>query len=243
MKKLLSALLGLLLLFSLVSCHTAADKISPYPFLSEKERLSWKDQIITVLSNNKIYESMNYGCRGVALMDLNFDSTPELLVTYAGGSMGNVCVVVYDLLSGEELNWNGVTPHYENGNTFYLCMYSNNDGGYTLLNQGALRDGLEWYETISTSNEILELDVLFEEVFVMNESKYYYCDGNEVDQAEFEQQKKQFFNDHKEIPETRVQIFYWSDLKSETEIEALAEIADALVNSEQQFLDFRQPNN
>jgi hypothetical protein len=105
MKKLLSIFLCLIFICSITSCDTKenlsdneksentlkeTDVVEniPYTFISEQERLSWKDKIITVLSGNNSYEHIEYGCLGVALMNLNFDNTPELIVAYSGGSMG-----------------------------------------------------------------------------------------------------------------------------------------------------------
>ena len=73
MKKILSIFLCLIFALSIVSCDTKehpsesetlettlqeniANEHLPYTFISKQERLSWKDNIITVLSGNNSYE-------------------------------------------------------------------------------------------------------------------------------------------------------------------------------------------
>ena len=266
MKKILVMFLCLILVTSVVSCDKKNDDTKPekaqsttqsttqdttqeastedklpYVFISEQERLSWRDKIVTVISSNDFYddyEVLGHNFLGMALMDLNFDNTPEVIAAYAGGSMGNVCIVAYDLESGAEQCVLGDTPHYQDWNNVYFCVHKNNDGNYLIVNEGSLRDGLEWYMITSSLNDKFELDALFEEVIVDGADNRYYCDGNEVEKAEFEQQKNQFKNDYKEIPETQVKIIYWEDIDTTTESGAISAMADKLVNSEQQFIRF-----
>ena len=257
MKKLLSIFLCLIFICSIVSCDTkenlsdkeksentsqetyAVENI-PYAFISERERLSWKDKIITVLSGNNSYEQIEYDCLGVALMNLNFDNTPELIVAFSGGTMGNVCIVAYDLESGEQLCVLGDTPHYQDWNNVYFCLHRNNYGNYILVNEGSLRDGPEWYMITSKLTEDFKFDTLFEEVITSDDDSKYYFDGNEVDKTEFEKQKEQFKNDYKAVTETQLKIIYWDSIEFETKSEAISKMADKLVNSEQKFIDFNK---
>lgn len=174
----------------------------------------------------------------MALMDLNYDNTPEVIAAYAGGSMGNVCIVAYDLKSGEKLCVLGDTPHYQDWDNVYFCHYRNDEGKYILVNEGSLRDGLEWYMITSSLNDQFKLDALFEEVKSSDDSIRYYCYGNEVGKAEFEQQKNQFKNDYKEIKETQIQIIYWDAIDAQSKSEAISAMADALINSEQEFIKY-----
>ncbi len=255
MKKILSIFLCLIFICSIISCNTkeysyeneetkstsqktqVEEKI-PYTFISEQERLTWKDKIITVLSGNHIYEEIEYGGLGAALLDLNFDNTPELIVVGAGGSMGNVCIVAYDLKSGENLCVLGDTPHYQNWDNVYFCFHRDNNGNYILVNEGALRVGLEWYLLTSKLTEDFKFDSVFEEVKASDDNCRYFCGETEVDKAEFEKQKEQFQNDYQAVTETQVKIIYWDSIEFETKSEAISKMADKLVNSEQQFIDF-----
>ena len=261
MRKILSILLCLLITLSIVSCEketstqqnsddkkdinsteeSSADEKSPYAFISQQERLSWKDKIVTVISNNDLYddyEVLEHNFLGMALMDLNLDNTPEVIAAYAGGSMGNVCIVAYDLETSERLCVLGDTPHYKDWDNIYLCVHRDNEGNYLIVNEGALRSGLEWYTITSSLNNQFKYDTLFEEVQFSDDNIRYYCKGNEVEKTEFEKQKDQFKNDYKEIKETQINIVYWNTIESKTKSDAIIEMADALVNSDQQFIRF-----
>ena len=92
----------------------------------------------------------------------------------------------------------------------------------------------------SSLNDQFKLDTLFEEVKSSDDSLRYYYHGNEVEKAEFEQQKNQFINDYKEIKETQIQIIYWNTIDAQSKSEAISAMADALINSEQEFIDFNK---
>lgn len=247
MKKIVSILLCLLITLSIVACDKEKSAFdgekAPYTFIPEQERLSWKDKIVTVISNNDLYddyEVLTHNFLGMALMDLNFDNTPEAIFAYAGGSMGNVCLVVHDLETGERLCVLGDTPHYQDWNNVYFCVHRDNEGSYLIVNEGSLRNGLEWYTITSSLNNQYKFDTLFEEVKSSDDNVRYYCDGNGVEKTEFDNQKNQFKNDYKEITETQIKIVYWKNIDAETKSEAISAMADALVNSEQQFIDFNK---
>ncbi|MBQ2988048.1 MAG: SH3 domain-containing protein [Clostridia bacterium] len=210
-------------------------------FVSRQERLSWKDKIERFLSNYSYYEYGKHLDFGVALMDLNFDHTPEVIVAYPGGSMGNVNIEVYDLESGEIICDLGDTPHYRRGDHIYLCIYGNDKGDYLIVNEGSLRNGLEWYNLTSVLKEkdgAFKFDVLFEEVIESDDSRRYYYVGEEVDQIEFEKQKELFQNGYKEIAETKIQIVNWNSIDAKNEREEISMMAAALVSSDQQFIDY-----
>ena len=257
MKKLLSIFLCLIFICSIVSCDTKENLSDseksentsqetyvveniPCAFISEQERLSWKDKVITALSVANPYGEIEPGILGAALMDLNFDNTPELIVVGSGGSMGNVYIAAYNIENGEKMCVLGYTPHYQDWNNVYFCLHRNNEGNYILVNEGSLRDGLEWYTITSKLTEDFKFDTLFEEVKTSDDDSKYYFDGNEVDKAEFEKQKEQFKNDYKVVTETQLKIIYWDSIEFETKSEAISKMADKLVNSDQQFIDFNK---
>ena len=223
------------------SQEAVTDGQPPYSFISMQERLTWKDKIVKIMSDNNFYddyEVLQHYFYGAALMDLNLDNTPELVAVYAGGSMGNVCLIAYDLESGEMLCDLGETPHYQYRNNVYFCVHRSNDGKYIIVNEGSIRNGLEWYMMTSQLTEDFKFDVLFEEVIASDESRSYYCTGSQVDKAEFENQKEQFKNNYKAITETQLRIIFWDSLEFETKSEAFSKMADALINSDQQFIQF-----
>ena len=257
MNKILSVFLCLIFLLSFASCtqteyffgdeesenasqEAVTEEQQPYAFISMQERLSWKDKVITALSVANPYGEIEPGILGAALMDLNFDNTPELIVVGAGGSMGNVYIAAYNIESGEKMCVLGYTPHYQDWNNVYFCLHRNNEENYILVNEGSLRNGLEWYTITSKLTEDFKFDSIFEEVKTSDNDSQYYFDGNEVDKAEFEKQKEQFQNDYKAVTETQLKIIYWDSIESETKSEAISEMADKLVNSEQKFIDFNK---
>ena len=164
---------------------------------------------------------------------------PELILAYTGGSMGNVCIVAYDIESGQRLCFLGETPHYQDCYSISLCVHKNQDGNYMLMNKGALRDGLEWYDLTSALTGQFQFDVLFEKVSSSRDnSSRYYCKGEEVTQIEFETQLVRFEQIYVEIPETQIRIIHWDDLDTSDKDTALAAMADALIGSEQQFVNY-----
>lgn len=252
MKQILSVFLTLLIVCTLACCNQApaqpqdatqdtAPTQSPAPcaFILAEERALWKDSIISALTSAQCYEALDYGCFGAALMDLNFDNVPELITAYTGGSMGNVCIVAYDLQSGQEICFWGETPHYKDSRSIYLCVHQKPDGSYVLINKGALRDGLEWYDLTMQMTDQYKFKVLFEKVSTsLNVPDRYYCAGQEVDQTDFDTQMAVFEQSCCEIAQTQIQIIHWDDIDASDKDTALAAMADALIGSEQQFIKF-----
>ena len=252
MKRILSIFICLIFVFSIISCEKkdaetekstdatqeSNTEKSSNIFISTQERLTWKDKIINTLSNNNSYEEIEYGCLGTALMDLNFDNTPELIVAGSGGSMGNVCIVAYDLESGEQLCVLYDTPHYQDWNNVYFCVHKSNGGNYILVNEGALRVENEFYLITSKLTDNFKFNSIFEEAKITDDDIRYYYDDTEVSKADFEKQKAQFKNDYKAITETQLKIIYWDSIEAKTKNEAIFEMANKLVNSEQQFIRF-----
>ena len=220
------------------SQEAVTEEQQPYAFISMQERLSWKDKVITALSVANPYGEIEPGILGAALMDLNFDNTPELIVVGSGGSMGNVYIAAYNIESGEKMCVLGGTPHYQYRNNVYFCVHRSNDGKYIIVNEGSIRNGLEWDMMTSKLTGDFKFDTIFEEVIASDESRSYYCTGSQVDKAEFEKQKEQFKNDYKAITETQLRIIFWDSLEFETKSEAFSKMADALINSDQQFIQF-----
>ena len=84
---------------------TLIESQKTYAFISHEEKASWKPKLLSVLSKIEIYdfESGTNGSLAIGLMDINFDNSPEVLVAYAGGSVGNVYIEIYDLATGKKL--------------------------------------------------------------------------------------------------------------------------------------------
>ena len=131
MKKILLLLLCGILIFNVASCNRNDDPketdgtegitASKYTFISNEEKSTWRSNLTAILSKIEIHE-FEPGIPGsfaIGLMDINFDNSPEVFAAYAGGSMGNVFVEIYDLDSGEKLISYGAA-HWESSDNIYL---------------------------------------------------------------------------------------------------------------------------
>lgn len=266
-KKLLSVLLCLLILFSASACNEAspshesnesqvqtqapsADAPVSYPFISLQERTTWKEPLVAFFETRFGYGDKEPSDCGIALMDLNFDNVPEVLLTYDGGSMGNVDVIVYDLFSGEQIGYLPELPSHQKWYGLYLCVYADPEGDYRILNQGAFRSGAEGYwskSELSVNDECeFKLNMLFGTVASEGVVTDYYWGDRAVDQSEYEKQVEQFENDYEEIKQTQVQRIDWQsffeDAKggSLSQRESYLALAEALICSNQQFIDFNK---
>ena len=122
-------------------------------FVSIEDKLEWKDELIYLLSNQKIsicdekggvleYEYL-YSDRPcvengyqLALLDINTDGTPELFVNVGGGSAGNAFYYVYDIISGQEIGT------LDGGHSNSWCIYFNQlTGKYEAIGQFEWRSG------------------------------------------------------------------------------------------------------
>ena len=135
MKRLATIILSALLLFSaFVGCNTSDNNSienseNEYTFISQEEKNTWRDKLINVLSNCDIYGSF-----AVGLMDLNFDNSPEVLIAYPGGSMGNVFTTFYELDTGEKL-FIYDADHWDSGDNINLCVAEDCNGEPVILSQ------------------------------------------------------------------------------------------------------------
>ena len=231
-----------------------------YSFISQEEKNTWRNDLIAVLSKPRVHEFEPYcpGSISVGLMDINFDNSPEVLVAYAGGSMHNIYIEIYDLKSdGEPITYDGACY----GNYYNICLYvADNDGEFVILSEGSLRipeTGWVTYicsEQIDSESQALGSNILFE---IASDLKLYACNGQVVDEAEYEAIYQQFLLDYKKIESTQIQMMRWSDIgevekrepqtKSSTPVytrEEIAEkMADALINSSQKFIKYDISDN
>ena len=260
MKKILSLILIIVLTLCLSSCKqvttnpndTIANKpdstyipLSQGEFISQEEKNSWKSKLTTVLSKLDINDPENsiYGSFAVGLMDINFDNVPEVLVAYAGGSMGNVFIEIYDLISGEETAVFDAA-HYEGWDNIFLCVYEK-DGERFILSEGSLRfPEFEWVKSVFVVTDIdidnglkyLKAEELLSEA-VDDDIDFYSYKNQEVEKSEYEDHYQQFLKDYKKIEETQIQLIKWSQLESDSDDGIFEKMADALINSGQEFIN------
>ena len=254
MKKFLLLLLCAILIFSVVSCNRnntpeAPDEVDEttklkYTFIPDEEKNTWKTKLTAILSKAEIFE-FEPGLPGsfaIGLMDINFDNSPEVLAAYAGGSMGNVYVDIYDLDSGEKLISYGAA-HWESRENIYLCVADKN-GECIILSEGALRiPDLGWIKlinvlpkSIDSQSRYLMTENLFAES-VSNEVGYYEHNGKIIEKSQYDEYYQTFLDEYKKIESTQIQLIKWSSIESENRNELVEKMAEALINSSQDFID------
>lgn len=208
-----------------------------YAFVSYEQKQLWRQDLIARLANIDVRDIANSvpGAFGVGLMDLDCDGTPEVIAAYPGGSMGNVFLEVYDLKTGEErAAFNA--GHYED--SYSICMHVADCGGeYVIITQGVLRNhDIGWLDLVGVIDAQLGLDYPFGHT--NGESAVYYYQGKLVENREYIAQYKQFFRDHKLLSSTGIQLIQWESLEGENKAELDQSMADALLGSSQNFIDF-----
>lgn len=212
-----------------------------YLFLAEEEQQTWKPYLINTLANIEIEDSENYipGSFAVGLMDINFDNVPEVFAASAGGSMGNVCIDIYDLYTGEEVDHYSAA-HWKDGDNIYLCVVDKN-GEKSILTEGSYRDPeLGWVKLFSLLSYESSTGVSFTSLFaesVAQEVGYYECNGITVSKEEYDAQFEQFLKEYQTINQTQIQLIKWEQFDAESREELNEKMADALIGSTQEFVD------
>ena len=203
-------------------------------FVSDEERRTWEQDLYDLLISQNFYEEREYGCFGTALMDLNFDCTPELVVAYKGGSMGNVFTVIYDLRTKKELYYYDA-PHAVGELDLDLCVYAGQEGEFLTLGKGMLRPDGFWYDMVYELDTQIKLKHLFD---APADEGFYYCNNQKVKRADFEMRKEHFDAYYTRIAQTQLQLIYWKDISAQDKQEAVRAMTDALLGSTQEFVDF-----
>jgi len=219
----------------------------PVSFLSPDVKNTWKEDLIDLFSNLDIWIPRNvYGSYAVGLMDLNFDNTPEVLVAYPGGSMGNVWVEIYDLKSHDEpiICYNAMG--YQNAVFLYVTKVG---AQYVTMAEGSIRDPEAGWcyciESLSsdlyTGNLYLKTENLFAIADKINADGYgpYYYMGESVDKSKFDEEYQTFRNNYEVIRTTEMQMVMWSEFDLSNQEKAAREMANALVNTSQQFIEYK----
>ena len=256
MKKILLLLLCGILIFNAVSCNrndapeetdgTEGITAAKYTFISREEKSAWKTKLSAVLSKTEIheYEPGIPGSFAIGLMDINFDNSPEVFAAHAGGSMGNVFIEIYDLDSGEQLiSYNAA--HWEDSGNIYLCVADKN-GEYVVLSEGALRNDIGWMKLIDLLPKNIDSQAVYlmtESLFaeaLSNEAEHYEYKGNIVDKSQYDEYYRIFLDEYNKIESTQIQLIKWSSIEAENRNELVEKMADALINTSQDFIDNRK---
>lgn len=282
MKHLASIILTALLLFSLASCVSLVDspqesesniatdsEESSTPdtnnnesdvnkFISKEVKNSWHDSLLSVLAQVGIYDQELdvTGSFAAGLMDLDFDNIPEVILAYHGGSMGNIPLEIYDLNTGEKLDFYSFS-HYDRWDNVYLCIAQKGDE-YVIIEKGSIRiTGADYVYSVGTvksdrnsESDYIQMSPLFS---IENEDEkiiYEYM-GKTVDKVEYDAMYQQFLTDYVIIEETQLQLIKWENfgklewkdfgykegIDPESHRKLAEKMAEALINSSQEFID------
>ena len=204
--------------------------------LSYGERQLWEDDLVTLLSGLEPYdpEAVSISTYAVGLFDLNFDNTPEVLVIYPGGSMGNMWVKIYDLQQPDELicDYNGMSIG-EN----YLTVAKTGDD-YVVLTKGSIRGRSYRLELLTLDFGVVETKELFGVGDSSNDPNQYFYMGEPVEKAKYDEEYQKFLNDYTVFAKTEISLVFWKDYDLSDQKQLVRDIAEDLVYSSQTFIDY-----
>ncbi len=229
MKRLISILLTISLLASALMClgscnsenddddSTSSKKDKKHSYISQEQKNTWYDKLHALLLKSDIHDSDHgiLGSYAAGLMDFNLDNTPELILAYHGGSMGNLPLEIYDINTGEKLA-NYDSSMYDKNNT--ACIYvARKNNEYVVLSEKAFRipplDSVSFISIISSgeNSDFINSTNLFYKETTDNETNIMYeYQGQSVDKDEYDEKYQQFLEEYEKIEETQLQLFKWS---------------------------------
>ena len=214
-------------------------------FLSKQVKESWRSPLLSFLSTHDRSDYLNGigGSYAMGLMDLDFDNIPEVLIAYPGGSMGNVFLTIYDLATGEKLT--SYNAGYFGKGTDVCFSVAFQNGMPVVLEEGNMRaldiGYLDRIKVLPKTVKTLEKDA--RQLFAASEADgYYVVDGQEVERGEYEAKYQQFWQEYEKIEATTLRLIRWVTVESDTPEKTAEKMADALINSSQEFIDYtKQP--
>lgn len=205
--------------------------------LTQDVQDTWEDDLVTLLSGLEPYdpEAVSISTYAVGLFDLNFDNTPEVLVIYPGGSMGNMWVKIYDLKQPDEpiCDYNGMSIG-EN----YLTVAKTGDD-YVVLTEGSIRGRSYRLELLTFDSGVVETKELFGVGDSSNDPNQYFYMGEPVEKAKYDEEYQKFLNDYTVLAETEISLVFWKDYDLSNQKQLVRDIAEDLVYSSQTFIDYK----
>ena len=212
----------------------------------------WKEDLVKLLSSLEPYDPENPGLNSyaVGLFDLNFDNIPEVLVAYPGGSMGNIWVHIYDLKQPDEpiAYYNGA-GFGGDGKTLHLTVAKTGED-YVVLAEGEIRDPeAGWCHMIAKLSNQLPADkrylsseawfVIADKVNTAGNGPYYYM-GESVEKAKYDEEYQKFQKEYTVFASTGVKLAYWKHYDLTNREQLVLDMANALLHSEQDFIDYNK---
>ena len=215
-----------------------------YDFIPQEEKDAWSSDLSAILQGIEIhdYEEGVLGSLSVGLMDINFDNSPEVLVAYGGGSIGNVPVEIYDLKTHQKIADYHAGYYFREANIF-LCV-AKVDGELVVMSEGSMRSSdFGMIKRIGIMPKTFEgglSDISPQIIFAEGDSGFYEYYGEKISKDEYDQLYNKFFNrfNPKMIESTQIKLIRWSSLDGESKDELVDQMVDALINSSQKFLDY-----
>lgn len=243
MKRILALIVCGLILFTVTACGGNESDTTAQTTTAETEatvpgsiKTEWKDKLQSILYDIDVWDpdSSMPGSNAVGIMDLDFDGTPEVLIAYPGGAMGNVFVTIYDLESGEQKKSYNFGNYGDTGE-IYLCVCKDAQGNYITVNEGAIRDADGW----KTYIDVVGTDLSRTNYFALyeDEDKYTYM-GESVSKKKYESELEAFSDKYDKIRTTELKLVKWSALGTDSKAGLVVDMTDALIGSGQAFIDF-----
>ena len=281
-KVLMTLVLWLALILAFSSCSSGsadgvADSITIFAdgqenqvvFVSQKEMKAWKKPLKNFLSDIDMENEPSL--YAMALLDVNCDGIPEVLKVFSGGSAGNVGFVIFDLYSGDEMDyfqggWYGNSKEgdwmtYLNAGERTLSVIGqyNQRYGAPESTQFTVRLSLPSEpdadgkficdQTIATVTEYIRqvsggTDQNGYPVTDFIKAVAYIFRGEEVQEDDFNDRMHALWQDNVRVPGTEPIIVRWSACPGDTQAERAAQMAEALLTTGQRFVkEVRYPGS
>jgi hypothetical protein len=244
------------IIIPLVVVAFSKDEKPSSDFVPVKQKQEWKASIIETV--NDVKEQFQYDMDGFAfaLLDVDMDSTPELVVASPGGSSGSLALQGYDIITGEyELffsagnllgEWDGSWCVYKDikENKYEPIGIGSSKGGFELRFDNVLRivpavqgDCAYDTEAFLRKEHSLQIDYKQEDFPETHDEVEYFVNGEKVTFDEYHTQYDTFILNNIRIPETEIKFVFSRDLACEKDDEGFAEeVAEALLATGQEFI-------
>lgn len=236
--------------------HLTLDKT--VEFVSDKTKESWREPLEKFLaklipwnwdSGEDIDRVNTYNCSyAIALMDINLDGTPELIMATPGGSACNINYAAFDLYTEEMLLdfGGGYGEVWEN-------VYDIENDTIKVIGKFGMQMGADYqmqfltqiaYDTEKQEYEQYErFGFFYYSVNPMDPENWYIgtdyrMNGEPVDVSDYVSAYNDYVNSHVHIVNTVMKLIDWDEVatKEDSAEQRAKAMADALLSSGQEFI-------
>lgn len=224
-------------------------------YVTSEQKETWRKPLEKLLANvgdrfsvseNPVYKDvpsipMGYDC---ALLDVNFDGTPEVIINFGGGTAGNATYSIYDLHTGREMGY------FDGATEDAWCVYYD-VATKTLCHVGEyrLREGWDMSHRLLASldyhlddNQYRGREKLLKTDVVDHSGEVVHCayeiGGKFATAEEYEAAYAEFHRSYLMQEGTKMAVISWSDV-ADSEDDAKTrgkKMAEALLSSAQAFV-------